>query len=252
MNVLILEDENKAARELSRIIRQIDSTIKVVAIIDSIEMCKQWFECNESPDLIFSDIQLADGLCFDLFNQFEIQSSVVFCTAFDEYLMAAFDTNAVSYLLKPITLEKVEKALFKFKNIKDVFQKQQSIGHLSNLLIGARNNYKSTLLVHRKEKIIPVAVNDIALIYLDGTLVSILTKTNQKYYISASLDELEKVINPLDCYRANRQFIVFRDAIETVEKFFARKLVVQIIVKIPETIIVSKAKSSDFLKWLEA
>jgi two-component system LytT family response regulator len=251
MTVLIIEDEMKAARELKRIIHEIDDTIKIIAILDSIETGKQWFEENESPDLIFSDIQLADGLCFDLFSQIEIKSPVIFCTAFDEYLMNAFDTNAISYLLKPVTKEKVERAVTKYSKLKEGFQKKQSIDYISDLLKGFKLPYKTTLLVHQKEKIIPVPVQDIAFFYLDTPMVSIVTLTHQKYYLSNNLDDIEKTVDPAIFYRANRQFIVNRKAISTAEKFFARKLVAQLSVKTPEQIIVSKAKAPDFLKWLE-
>ncbi len=251
MTVLIIEDEIKAARELRRIIHEMDDTIKIAAIVDSIETGKQWFEEHESPDLIFSDIQLADGLCFDLFNQIEIKSPVIFCTAFDEYLMNAFDTNAISYLLKPVTTEKVEKALIKYSKFKEGFQKKQSVENISELLKSLKLSYKTTLLVHQKEKIIPVPVNDIAFFYLDTPMVSLVTLTHHKYHLSTNLDDIEKMVDPAVFYRANRQFIVNRKAINTAEKFFARKLVAQLSVKTPEQIIVSKAKASDFLKWLE-
>lgn len=251
MRVLIIEDEMKAARELTKILLAIDDTIKILATIDSIEKGKQWFEQNEPPDLIFSDIQLADGLCFDLFNLIEIRSPVIFCTAFDEYLMNAFDTNAVSYLLKPIGREKVEKALTKFEMLKEGFQKQQSMGDVAGLLKTLHLHYKTTLLVHQKEKIIPVQVKEIAFFYLDTPVVSITTLNNQKYYLSSNLDDLEKSLDPAHFYRANRQFIINRKAIDNVERFFARKLAAQLSVKTPEQVLVSKAKASDFLKWLE-
>lgn len=251
MRVLILEDENKAARELSRIILEIDDTIKIVGVIDSIEMGKQWFENNEDPDLIFSDIQLADGLSLDLFDTVKIKSTIIFCTAFDEYLMNAFETNAISYLLKPITLEKVEKALLKFEQYREIFNVKQIKDNFTNLLSSFKQSYKSTLLVHQKDKIIPVSVNDIAIIYLDGTMVGIWTMAGQKYYYFNSLDEIEKSMDPNVFYRANRQFIINRVSIDTVEKFYARKLVVKLKIGLSEQIVISKAKSSHFLRWLE-
>lgn len=251
MTVLIIEDEMKAARELKRIIHETDDSIQIIAIVDSIETGKQWFEENEHPDLIFSDIQLADGLCFDLFSQIEVKAPVIFCTAFDEYMMNAFDTNAISYLLKPVTKEKVEKALTRYSKLREGFQKKQSTGYLTDLLKVFKQPYKTTLLVHQKEKIIPVPVQDIAFFYLDTPLVSIVTLTQQRYHLSTDLDDIEKTVDPSMFYRANRQFIVNRKAISTAEKFFARKLIAQLSVKTPEQIIVSKAKASDFLKWLE-
>lgn len=251
MTVVIIEDEMKAARDLQRMLQAIDDTIQVLTILDSIENGKQWFETNENPDLIFSDIQLADGLCFDLFKQVEVKCPVIFCTAFDEYLMTAFDTNAISYLLKPVSMEKMEKALAKYLTLKVGFQKKRAIDQIGNLLSGLKPAYKSTLLVHQKEKIIPVAVQEVAFFHLDAPMVSIVTLTQQKYHLALNLDDIEKTVDPAIFYRANRQFIINRTAIRTAEKFFARKLVAQLSVKTPEPVIVSKAKSSDFLKWLE-
>ncbi|WP_153796253.1 LytR/AlgR family response regulator transcription factor [Foetidibacter luteolus] len=251
MKILIIEDEAKAARELQSIITKIDDTLNVVAILESVEQAVEWFANNQHPDLIFSDIQLADGLSFDIYSKTGVQCPVVFCTAFDEYLMTAFDTNAVSYLLKPATQEKVEKALLKFKSLKSVFEKETEQQHVANLLGQLNFKYKSALLVHLKDKIIPLQVKDVAFIYLANGLVSITTQANQKYYISSTMDDLEKTLDPVLFYRANRQFIIHRNAIANAERFFARKLVAKLHVATPEHVVISKAKASEFLAWLE-
>lgn len=249
--VLIIEDEAKSARELASLLPDIDAGIEVLATFDSVEQTIAWFRDNSQPDLIFSDIQLADGLCFDIYNHVAIQSPIIFCTAFDEYLMEAFDTHAVSYLLKPITRDKIEKALDKFRSLKSVFEQQQEKQKLTSLLRQVSHSYKTAMLVYQKEKIIPVQVKDIAFFYLDRTIVNITTLNGQRYYLSAKLDELEKVLDPAIFCRANRQFLVNRTAIANAEKFFARKLVIKLTVNTPENIIVSKAKASEFLHWLE-
>lgn len=251
INVLIIEDEAKAARELAATLLNIDDDIRVLATLDSIEQAVLWFNANPPADLIFSDIQLADGLCFEIFHEVKIQTPVVFCTAFDEYLMTAFDTNAVSYLLKPITREKLEKALDKFHAMKSAFEKEENGKRLSGLLQQLHYSYKTTLLVHQKEKIIPVQIRDIAFFYLERSMVAITTLGRQKYHLAATLDELEKTIDPSIFYRANRQFLVNRAAIVNAERFFARKLVARLSVDTPEPVIVSKAKASEFLQWLE-
>jgi Response regulator of the LytR/AlgR family len=251
MQVLIIEDEAKASRELANMLTYIDDTIQVLAVLDSVEQALQWFAGHEQPDLIFSDIQLADGLCFDIYRQVNIQSPVIFCTAFDEYLMKAFDTNAVSYLLKPVTREKLEKALAKFNALKSVFEKEKNKASFTGLLQQLKYNYKTALLVHHKEKIIPVQVKDIAFFYLDKSIVNITTVTGQKYFMPSAMDEVEKMLNPSAFYRANRQFIINRPAIVNAEHFFARKLVVKLSVETPENIVISKAKASEFLHWLE-
>lgn len=247
--ILIIEDEARAARELASMLTAIDPDTEILTILDSVELSVQWLNSNHHPDLIFSDIQLADGLCFDIYNKVQVQSPVIFCTAFDEYLMNAFDMHTVSYLLKPITKQKLEKALDKFYAIKSVFNKQQDIG-FNTLLEQLRNQYKTALLVHEKDKIIPLQVKDIAFIYLDKSLLSVTTSGNKKYYLSSSLDELEKSLDPSSFYRANRQFLINRTSVANAERFFARKLVVRLTVQTPETVVISKAKASEFLQWL--
>ena len=251
MKVLIIEDEAGAARELTAILAQADDTIKVVAVLSTVSDALKWFEQNPQPDLMLSDIQLADGLCFEIFEKIKINSPVIFCTAFDEYLMDAFESNAVSYLLKPITRDKVEKALEKFERLKSAFHQADPVTGIDHLLRQLKYRYKTALLVNFKEKIIPVQIGDIAFFYLDKSTVHITTSNNKMYFLSASLDELEKTIDPALFYRANRQFLINRNAVSGVERFFARKLLVKLSVASPETIVVSKAKATEFLQWLE-
>lgn len=251
MKILIIEDEIKTAKQLVSIITEIDDTIQVINNIVSIEHAVQWLKTNSQPNLILSDIQLADGLSFEIFKQIHIQCPIIFCTAFDEYMLEAFETNAISYLLKPITKDKVEKALDKFNTLKSTFQEDKNRLNISNLISQLKNPYKTTLLLNQKEKIIPTQVNDIAFIYLDKTMVDITTINNQHFYLTTPLDEMEKTLDPSVFYRANRQFLINRSAIINVERYFARKLVIKTNIKAQETIIVSKAKASDFLRWLE-
>lgn len=251
MRILIIEDEAKAARELQHILQQADADLEVVDTIESVERALQWFDIHPLPDLIFSDIQLADGLCFDLFRQRRIPTPVIFCTAFDEFLLHAFDTNAVSYLLKPVTREKVVKALDKYSLLKAAFDKGPAQQNLQHLLQQLPASYKTALLVHQQEKIIPLAVKEIAFFYLDNHVITATTLNHQKYFLTTTLDELEKLVEPSLFYRANRQFLIGRHAIVNAERFFARKLVVKLQVPVPEPIVVSKAKASEFLHWLE-
>lgn len=251
MRILIIEDEIKTAKQLASIITEIDDTIFVIDNIVSIEHAVQWLKSNSHPNLIISDIQLADGLSFEIFKQVQLQSPIIFCTAYDEYMLEAFETNAISYLLKPITKNKVEKALEKFNNLKSTFQEDINQINISNLINSLKKPLKTTLLLNQKEKIIPVQVSDIAYIYLDKTLVEITTKENQHFYHTSTLDEMEKILDSRVFYRANRQFLINRNFIVSIERYFARKLVIKTIFKTKETIFVSKAKASDFLKWLE-
>jgi two-component system, LytTR family, response regulator LytT len=255
MDVLIIEDELRAAQRLTELLAETDNSIRIVAILDSIEMAVKWFGENPSPDLIFSDIQLADGLCFDIYNRenLKIDSPIVFCTAYDEYLMHAFETNAVSYLLKPISKEQVEKALEKYQALKQLFNNKNQQKLIANLVneVNKTQKCKSLLIINQGEKIIPLRTADIAYVQYDNHSVIINTMGNQHYHHSISLDLLEDQLDPQLFFRANRQFIINRNAILNAERYFNRKLVVKLHQPTSEKIIVSKLKSSEFMEWLE-
>jgi len=251
MRILIFEDETKAAGELEKLLLEVDPATIIVGKIDSVANGCNWLANNEHPDVIFSDIQLADGLFFDIYQQIEIKSPVVFCTAFDMYVMDAFETNAISYLLKPISKEKVAKSLAKLESLKTAFAPEKSRLEMNRLLQHLKQPYKKALLVSQAERIIPIQVNDIACFYFDKMIVVITTFSNNEYLLSATLDEVEKMVDPALFFHANRQFIVHRNAIVNAERYFARKLVVKLGFNTKESIVVSKARAQEFLQWLE-
>ncbi|HEV2480372.1 MAG TPA: LytTR family DNA-binding domain-containing protein [Puia sp.] len=249
MNVLIIEDEARSAKELVQLIAAADAGVRVIAILESVEQGVAWLAANPNPDLIFSDIQLTDGSSFDIFQRVPITCPIVFCTAFDDYLMDAFETNAISYLLKPVTREKVEGALQKLRLLRGGDREDGQAG-VQSLLRRLKQPYKSTILVNLREKIIPVATRDIAYFYMEHSVVEVCTLQQQKYFITGSMDELEKTLDPELFFRANRQYLIGRAAIASVERSFSRKLMVKLTVPTRETVVVSKAKASEFLGWL--
>lgn len=255
MDVLIIEDELRAAERLRELITEVDDSIRVIGMLDSVEQAVKWFGEHDSPHLIFSDIQLADGLCFDIYNNetIKVDSPIIFCTAYDEYLVNAFETNAVSYLLKPITKEQIGRALEKYQLLKQAFSRTNQRELIGTLLRGFQDvqKYKSSLIVNQGEKIIPLRTLDIAFVQYDNHSVIINTITNQKYYYSASLDLMEAQLDPKQFFRANRQFIINRNAIVNAERYFNRKLVVKLMQPTSEKIIISKVKASEFLEWIE-
>ena len=222
----------------------------ILNILQSVEESVEWLKTNESPDLIFSDIQLADGLSFDIFRIFPVQSPVIFCTAFDEYSIRAFETNSIDYLLKPIDKEKLSQSLAKYDSMKKIFSSDDEYtNRLREVFEKLKNPPKSTLLVHYQDKIIPLIINEIDFIYyLQGTVRAFTQQQN--YQLNQTLDDLEKIFDEERFFRANRQFIINRNAILNVERYFARKLIVKLSCKTPENIIISKSKSSRFLSWL--
>ncbi len=253
MNVLIIEDEIKTARELRSLVEDLRHDITVLDILPTIKDSIQWFGSHPAPDLVFSDIQLADGLSFDIFKSIPVNTPVIFCTAFDEYAIRAFETNGIDYLLKPIDENRLQQALDKYDTLKDAFstEKKGYEKKLENLLSQFSGNYKSTLLIHFQEKIIPVKTADIACIHYSSGVTSIFTHTNQKYVIPSTLDELEAMLQPDLFFRANRQFIINRQGIVNIEHYFSRRLVVKLAIPTPENIIISKVRSAELLQWLE-
>ncbi len=250
IKVIIIEDEIKTAGELKKMILSIREDIVVVEILPSVKAGKRWFDENEPPDLIFSDIQLGDGLSFEIFEYIHVNCPVIFCTAFDEYAIRAFEANSIDYLLKPIDEDKLLQSFDKFERFKNMFKiETYSDVNLRQLISQLKNNFKSTLLIHSQGTIIPLKTSTISFVHYDNGNVVLYT-TDKKYYYSSTMDELEKQLDPTLFFRANRQFIVNCSMVAIAEHYFSRKLIVKLLMPTPELIIVSKSKTSSFLKWL--
>lgn len=252
MRILIIEDEINAAQELKRILQNLDASNEIIGMLDSVEASIEFLQRTAPPDLIFSDIQLADGMCFEIYKELPVKSPIIFCTAYDEYMLDAFETNAVSYILKPITEQAVANAMEKFKRLRSAFESTATTQSIKQLSEQLKYNFKKSLLVEQRGKIIPLPVSDIAYLYLENAVIKIATQKGQQYFTTSTLDEWERMLDPASFYRANRQFIIHRPAIVSIERFFSRKLVCKLVVETPETVVISKANASDFLRWLEA
>lgn len=260
MRVLIIEDEIKTGRELKAQLEMLDDSIEIAAILPSIKSVVKWFSENSAPDLIFSDIQLADGLSFEIFKQIKPSAPVIFCTAYDTYAVRAFETNSVDYLLKPIDEKKLEASLRKYQHMRAVFGGQPDDGGYEQTLTRKMElmlqklgpgSYKSTLLIHYQDKIIPLKIAEVAYFHFENSVVSAHSFSGQKYVLNQTLDELETLVDVSLFFRANRQFIVNRNSIVNAEHYFTRRLVVKLTIPASEPVIVSKVKSSEFLRWLE-
>jgi two-component system, LytTR family, response regulator LytT len=256
MKILLVEDEPITARELKYVLRKLDKNVEILETVDSVETALEALK-DIDPDLIFSDIHLADGTCFEIFSQFEVKCPIVFCTAYDEYAIDAFKTNGIAYILKPFDEKSVGEALEKVKKMthftlastNDEAGNAHSLEALSNLLL-KKNDYKSSFLVSKAGKMIPVDISNVAFFYIKNELVMLHTIKGDNYMTSYSLDKLEEEICPHNFYRANRQFLINRRVVKEVEQYFARKLLVKTLTPAPEHIIVSKAKATDFTHWL--
>ncbi|MFP9098742.1 LytR/AlgR family response regulator transcription factor [Flavobacterium sp. RHBU_24] len=248
--VLIIEDEIKTARLIKNLI-EADDEFTVAGMVPSVKGALAWLSQN-SPGLILSDIQLADGLSFEIFRQAGIQVPVIFCTAFDEYAINAFKANGIDYLLKPIEEEKLQQSLAKFKSMKALFAPKDDYSRrLGTALNKLHNPYKTTMLIHHRERIIPLKMEDISVAHSENGIVTLYVKDTMRYHVNHTLEELEAMMDPAIFFKVNRQFIVNRNAIAGAEHYFSRRLLVRVAVKAPAEIIVSKARTQAFLKWME-
>jgi two-component system, LytTR family, response regulator LytT len=258
MKILIVEDEPITARELKYVLRKHDKNIEILDTVDSIETAVEFLN-DMQPDLIFSDIHLSDGTCFDIYNQVDVKCPIVFCTAYDDYAIEAFKTNGVAYILKPFDQESVSNALDKvakmtqFGNNSAPPTSSLDMNNIETLskLLAQKETYKSSFLVAKATKLIPVDISNVAFFYIKNDLVMLYTVKGEHYATDYSLDKLEGEVNPHDFYRANRQFLVNRRMVKEVEHYFARKLLVKTHTPSPEQIIVSKEKATTFTKWLD-
>lgn len=248
MKVLILEDEKKAAHELQQQIKNIRPRWDIIEIIESVEDAVAWFKNNKLPDLLFSDIQLADGISFEVFEQVKVECPVIFCTAFDEYAIKSFETTSIDYLLKPVDNTKLEKAITKFERVSQ--SKETFKPDLTALMAQISLHNNKTILVHHREKITPVKYADVAFFYYNEGVVNITMNNGDMHFIAKPLDEIEQEGDAVLFFRVNRQFLVNRNAIASAEQFFARKLIIKLHHKTPGQVIVSKARAASFLLWL--
>ena len=252
MKAVIVEDEIVAAQSLKRLIGQVNSSIEICAVLQSIEDSVDWFEANPAPDLVFMDIHLSDGSCFSIFERVKIQAPVIFTTAYDEYALKAFEVNSIDYLLKPINIKDLERAIEKFTRLGAAKTGNEDVIATMLTMFKKENTvYKSNFLIPHKDKFIPLPVNDIAYIFSENKIGKIVTLDNRKFYEHSSLDELQRQLDPSKFFRANRQFIISHKAVMDISVWFDSKLSVNLTVEAPEKIIVSRARVAEFKEWYE-
>jgi two-component system LytT family response regulator len=248
MKALIIEDEKPAARHLVSVLKEIGN-IEVIDIKDSIKTSVHWFETNEQPDLVFMDIHIADGTAFKIFEDVEISCPIIFTTAYDEYAIKAFKVNSIDYLLKPITKEAVEKSLAKMNTLTSKSGAQLDIQQLINSL-KQEKTYKTHFLVAVKgNKMIPLLTRESACFYIDSGKVVAKTFDEKTFNLDFNLDELASKLNPEEFFRANRQFIISKNAVKDVDLWFNNRLSINLKVAVPEKILVSRTRITEFREW---
>ncbi len=249
MNILIIEDEKNTAELLKGLIERHPQYL-VANICDSIEDSVNYLQKNQDKlDLIFMDIQLADGESFEIFEQIEVKIPVVFCTAYDSFTLKAFKNNAIDYILKPVKEHDIEQAISKIEQLKRKFA-TSPITQINDLL-SKHQTYQTSFLVRFRDKMYPVLVSDIAFAYVENEVVYLFNFRGEKHIVSKTLNEIENVISPQQFFRINRQMIINREAVREIETYFNRKVVAHLSIGTPEKPIVSRLRVLPFLSWVE-
>ena len=246
MRVLIVEDETAAVENLEYLLYKVDRAIEIAAVTESVEKTQQWLMHNHA-DLIFMDIHLSDGSAFSLFDHIEVSTPIIFTTAYDQYALDAFKVNSIDYLLKPIKQTDLERALEKFKRL-TASDLNSYISRINQL--AEKPKYQSRILVTLKDKIIPLAVEDIACIYSTDRKTEIITTAEATYIYNQPLDSIIKNLDPTVFFRANKQFIINRNHVVDITVWFDSRLRLRLTAETPEDIYIAKNRASEFKSWL--
>lgn len=250
MKILIIEDESIAADKLERQLLQLDSTIEVCDKIESVSSAVKWLNQN-TVDLIFLDIHLSDGLSFRIFDEVEIQTPIIFTTAYDQYAIQAFKVNSIDYLLKPINKFDLAQSLEKYKNLHS-HEPQPDFKALFETLTKTQETYQKRFMVVRGEKIMTVPIEEVAYFFAEGKYVFLVHQDGERYLVDYTLDKLHELVDPKQFFRANRQIIVHIDAIKTMNSWFKRRIKLEMNPAFDKEVIVSSERMKDFKNWLNS
>lgn len=250
MNIVIIEDEKITAKDISNTILSCNPMASIIAELHSVEESVKYFENNEQPDLIFSDIRLGDGLSFEIFDRIRNKVPVIFCTAYNSYYTEAFKMLGIDYILKPVTKKAIQEALEKYQLLKLNFAgKKDKYNELIRLLNSKLPSKQGAVIIRHREKIIPLNINMVALFVIENGCVFAYTFEKEKFMLSEKMEELELTFSPL-FFRANRQFLISRKAVKDASHYFNRKLVVNLTLPYKDQVLIGKNKAPLFIEWL--
>ncbi len=250
MNVLIIEDEILAQQELTNILYDIDSSIHIIKCIQSVYDSVLWLPKNQKRcDLIFMDIELSDGQCFEIFSKIHVETPIVFLTAYHEYAIKAFKVNSIDYLLKPIDKRELKRALDKHYRIK---QKNATISlkEVHELVYSQNKKYKERFSIKIGDIYKYITLEKIAYFFSDQKYTHLRTYNKETYIIDFSLNELEEKLNPNLFFRITRKYLVHINSIETASKFFNSRLKIQLNPPTRDNVVISRVKVVPFLDWI--
>ena len=250
MQVLIIEDENPAAKHLTALLRQYDTTIEVLDRIDTVKKAVRWFEDHEAPDLTFMDIQLADGLSFAIFEQTTITSPIIFTTAYDQYAVQAFKVNSVDYLLKPIGTEELAQAIDKFRQFHQPSLPSAAV-HIQQAISMLTKQYKNRFVVKIGEHIKAILTTEILYFVSQEKATYLQTKLGRRFIIDYSLEQVEAVVDPHQFFRISRQYLVSFEAITDIITYSGSRLKLVLEHSDDTSVLVSRDRVANFRQWLD-
>lgn len=254
MDILIVEDELPTRRLLKDMIEKARPDWQIAGSTSSVDETIEWLEENPQPTLIFMDIQLSDGTCFEIFDKVQIDSFVIFTTAYDEYAIQAFRVNSIDYLLKPVNQEKLEEAIRKYEHLFRENKKQEKSPidylELARALESKTAHYRSRVMVNLADGFQKLNTSDIAWLVSSNKITTAVTFDRSHHVVDFTLDKLEKELDPAMFFRANRQYILNIETIHKVENWFNGKLVVKTRPQAEEKIVVSRERARNFKDWI--
>lgn len=248
MKVVLVEDEHFAAEKLAQLLQKIEPDINIIQVLESVEESANWFSDNPPPDLIFMDIQLDDGISFEIFDAIKIDTPIIFTTAFDEYAIRAFKVNSVDYLLKPIEEKALETALSKFKNLHS--EKQDFTERISKVIEQISTKYKSRFFLKIGTHFQSIQVPEICCFFVEERNTFLNTISGKTYDLDFSLEQLQKIIDPNKFFRVNRNYFVNINCISKINSYSTNRLKLQLRNNSADGIIVSRDKVGEFKQWM--
>jgi len=248
MNILIVEDEKPAATRLVNMLKKVEVDATIMGITDGVESTLNFLDRNPNPDLVFLDIHLADGSAFEIFNHHPMKEmGIIFSTAFDQYAIEAFKVNALYYLLKPIKQEELERAILKYKEVRE---RDNNYKEIVNRIL-TKPNAEKRFLIRMGQSLRLVHQQDIAYFYTSDKITFMMTREGRKYPLDYTLENLELMIDPSRFFRINRQYIIHIEAIQQMHSHSKARVRIDLLPPAHEEVIVSTEKSPLFKKWLE-
>lgn len=250
MKVLILEDETLASEKLQNTLLELEPAWTVLAILKSNAAATEWLTQNATPDVIFSDIRLLDGLCFETFEKVKVKCPVIFTTAYDQYAIRAFAVNSIDYLLKPVEADKLRASIDKLKELPKPVP-VPDYNEVIRLLKSPQTTYKTRFMVRLGQKIIAIPTDKIAYFFSENKLTYIISQDGKKLPVDQTLDELTDLLDPVKFFRANRQFIVTFESIAEIHPYFKGRIKLSLQPKTDEEVVISSDRTPEFKRWID-